>query len=62
MSNFLHREKKLRPNLDSYSMVALIPVFGHHFGISTHIASDHAKGYVQHIRKAFGNIEYLSHI
>lgn len=62
MRSFLHCEKKLRSKLESesYSAAALISVFGHQFNISTHVASDQAEGYVQHFRKAFGDIEYLS--
>lgn len=60
MRSFLHWEKKLRPKLESYSVAALISIFGHHFDISTHVAINHAKVYVQYFCEAFGDIDYWS--
>ena len=59
LRSFIHCEKKLRPKLETYSAAALIAIFGHHFDINTHVASDQAETYVNRFKKAFGQVDDL---
>ena len=52
--------EKIRPKLKSYSAAALISVFGKHFDLNTHVASDQAESYVCMFKQAFGSIQWLS--
>lgn len=47
LRSFMHAEEKLTPILEKHGAAALVSVFGNHFDINTHVASEEAEEYVQ---------------
>ena len=56
----MHAEEKLTPKLKKYGAAALISVFGNHFDINTHVASEEAEEYVRRFKKSLLSVDNLS--
>ena len=60
LRSFMHAEEKLTPKLKKYGAAALISVFGNHFDINTHVASEEAEDYVRCFKKSLFSVDNLS--
>ena len=60
LRSFMHAEEKLTPKLKKYGAAALISVFGNHFDINTHVASEEAEEYVRRFKKSLLSVDNLS--
>ena len=60
LRSFMHAEEKLRPKLEKYGAVALISVFGNHFDINTHVASEEAEEYVRKFKESLHHVDNLA--
>ena len=52
LRSFMHAQEKLTPKLKNRDAASLISVFGNHFDLDTHIASEEAEEYVCRFKEA----------
>ena len=60
LRSFMHAEEKLTPKLKKYDAATLISIFGNHFEINTHVASEEAEEYVRRFETALLSVDNLS--
>ena len=60
LRSFMHAAEKLTPKLKKHDAVSLISVFGNHFDLNTHVASEEAEEYVRRFKDSLFLVKNLS--